>query len=138
MDIQEAAGNLQNRYSEERMPNSYIKGKNVFLVARQKGRGVHSLHSDHYGMLMAAQCFFFTLEKSGNEVYKTKPEWIAVGRVRRGKDWNSKNPESINQTVWADCGFQVRKEQKEERKQHNKMQNSDSEDSADDKEIAYD
>lgn len=64
-------GNLQNRYSE-RMPNSYIKGKNVFLVARQKAK-VHSLHSDHYGMLMMAQCF--SLWKNQKRGFtKTKPE----------------------------------------------------------------
>lgn len=64
-------GNLQNRYSE-RMPNSYIKGKNVFLVARQKAE-VHSLHSDHYGMLMTAQCF--SLWKNQKRGFtETKPE----------------------------------------------------------------
>lgn len=80
-------GNLQNRYSE-RMPNSYIKGKNVFLVARQKAK-VHSLHFDYYGMLMTAQCFF-TLEKSETRFYKNQTRMNCHRKGKARKDWNSK------------------------------------------------
>lgn len=58
-------GNLQNRYSE-RMPNSYIKGKNVFLVARQKAK-VHSLHSESLRNVDDGTMFFH-FGKIRNEV----------------------------------------------------------------------